>query len=291
MRARILAPLLALLVSGAGCSPADLANALTPRGGFALTRDVAYGADPRQRLDLYVPREVRPGAALVVHLYGGAWSSGAKEDYLFVAQALTARGHPVAVADYRLHPQVTFPAFVRDGAGAVAAARDALAGIEGRARPVVLMGHSAGAQIAALLALDERYLRGAGVEPCEVVAGLVGLAGPYDFLPLEEERYRRVFPQATRAASQPIAFADGRDPPALLAAGGADDVVEPANSVRLAARMEAVGAEAQAVIYPGVGHVEIVAAFARPLRGRVPVVDDVAAFLRGLEGAAPDRCG
>ena len=288
-----LRPLIVVLLFLAltGCTPADLANAVTPRGGFEVRRDVAYGADPRQALDLYVPDEARPGAPLVVHFYGGGWSSGAKEDYLFVAQALAARGYPVAVPDYRLYPQVRFPAFVEDGAEAVARARAALARIEGRERPVVLMGHSAGAQIAALLALDARYLRDAGLSACDAVAGMIGLAGPYDFLPLEEERYRRIFPEATRPASQPIAFAGAGAPPLLLATGAADRTVEPGNSLRLAARVEERGGSAKAVLYEGVGHIAIVAAFARPLRGAAPVLRDVRGFLDRLSGAEPDRCG
>ena len=127
--------LLSLLL--AGCSPARIANLVTPRGGFEVRRDITYGAEPRQTLDLYVPDETRPDAPLVVFFYGGNWSSGTKGDYLFLAQALTAQGHPVAVPDYRLYPQVRFPAFVEDGAEAVARARDALARIEGApaARP------------------------------------------------------------------------------------------------------------------------------------------------------------
>ena len=205
-------------------------------------------------------------------MHGGNWSSGAKGDCLFLAQALTAQGHPVVVPDYRLYPQVRFPAFVEDGAEAVARARDALARIEGRRRPVVLMGHSAGAQIAALLALDERRLRGAGLRACEAVVGTIGLAGPYDFLPLEEERYQRIFPEAERAARQPIAFADASDPPLLLIAGTADETVDPGNSRRLAARVAESDDSADAVFYEGVGHVEIIAAFAPPLRSTTPAL-------------------
>ena len=283
--------LLLLSLILAGCSPARIANLATPRGGFEVRRDIAYGAEPRQALDLYLPDETRPGAPLVVFFYGGDWSSGAKGDYLFLAQALTAQGHPVAVPDYRLYPQVRFPAFVEDGAEAVARARDALARIEGRRRPVVLMGHSAGAQIAALLALDDRHLREAGLRACEAVAGMIGLAGPYDFLPLEEERYRRIFPEASRAASQPIAFVDASDPPLLLIAGTADETVDPGNSRRLAARVEESGGSAEAVFYEGVGHIEIIAAFAPPLRSTTPALRDVRGFLGRLSGVDPGRCG
>lgn len=290
MLPRPLALTLLALLSLAGCSPADFANLLTPRGGFELRRDVPYGPGPRQSFDLYVPQSPAPGAPLVVFFYGGGWNSGDKGDFLFVAQAFTQAGYPVAIPDYRLYPQVRFPGFVQDGAAAVAAARAHLAGLEGRSRPVALAGHSAGAQIAALLATDERYLRRAGLEPCSSVSGLVGLAGPYDFLPLREERYKRVFPEPVRAASQPIAFVDGREPPMLLLTGTADETVDPGNSRRLAARVAREGGAARAVFYEGIGHVEIIATFARPLRSRSSVVSDVLAFLSDISGAPPSRC-
>lgn len=269
--------LLAALTLLAACSAADVANVLTSRSGYEAVREVAYGEGPRRRLDLYTPANPRAGAPTLAFFYGGAWVSGDRRDYRFVAQALVAEGYPVAVIDYRLSPQVVFPAFVEDGARALAA-------LEG---DVVVMGHSAGAQIGALLAYDARYGARAGVPACRIKA-FVGLSGPYDFLPLTEPRYQRVFPPATRPASQPIAFVDASDPPALLVTGLDDTTVEPRNTTDMAAALEAAGVPVAVELYEGLGHVDTIGAFAGPLRGR-PVLGDVLAFLDTVS-ATPSRC-
>lgn len=270
-------PFLAVLTLLAACSAADVANVLTSRSGYEAVREIAYGEGPRQSLDLYTPANPRTGAPTLAFFYGGGWVSGDRQDYRFVAQALAADGYPVAVIDYRLSPQVVFPAFVEDGARALGA-------LDG---DVVLMGHSAGAQIGALLAYDARYMARAGVPACRIKA-FVGLSGPYDFLPLTQPRYRRVFPPETRPASQPIAFVDASDPPALLATGLDDTTVEPRNTTDMASALEAVGVPVRVELYEGLGHVDTIGAFAGPLRGR-PVLGDVLSFLDTL-ATTPSRC-
>lgn len=273
-----------------GCSAADLVNLLTPRSGYEIRQDIAYGEGPRRTLDLYVPDQVRPGSPLVVFIYGGNWDSGAKSDYHFVGQALASRGYLTAIPDYRLYPEVRFPGFVEDAAASVAwlAERQAAEGEDDR--PIVLVGHSAGAQIAMLLALDRRYLAAAGAPVCSTIAAGIGLAGPYDFLPLKEERYKRIFPEPVRAASQPIAFVDGRAPPLLLAVGDADRTVDPGNTARLTARIEAEGGEATTITYPDIGHAELIGTLARPLRNRAPLLDDLDRFIQSHAGARPPFC-
>lgn len=280
--ATVLATLSTLLLGG--CTGADVVNLLTPRGGYAVERDIAYGPGPRHRLDLYRPEAIRPGSPLVVFLYGGGWRSGAKENYRFVGQALASRGYRVAIPDYRVYPDVVFPGFVEDAARAVAFMAQ---GGLGERRPIVLVGHSAGAQIAALLTFDRRYLDAAGAPLCATIAGFAGLAGPYDFLPLTEERYRQVFPEATRPQSQPIAFVDGKAPPALLLVGAADTTVDPGNTARLAARIAAEGGAVKTVTYKGIGHIGLVGALARLLRGRAPVLADLDAFIGSLKRNPP----
>ena len=174
--------LLLCLVLG-GCSKFDLLNAAVPRGGYALDRDVAYGPLPRQRLDVYRPRERVKPAGVVVFFYGGDWQNGSKADYRFVGQALASRGFVAVLPDYRLYPQVTFPAFVEDGALAVRWAHDHL----GDAGPLHLMGHSAGAHVAALLALDDHYLKNVGLDRGAVRAAAL-LSGPYNFVPPPADR-------------------------------------------------------------------------------------------------------
>lgn len=263
----------------AGCGPAALLNALVPDDGYRVERDLAYGDAARQRLDVYLPGAAVAPAPVVVFFYGGRWEAGSKADYRFVGEALAARGFVVVIPDYRLYPEVRFPTFVEDGAAAVAWVRRNIGRFGGEPWQIHLMGHSAGAHIAALLALDRRYLAAAGVEP-GTLESFVGLAGPYDFLPLKGATLQRIFAADDMTATQPITFADGSAPRALLLHGADDRTVLPGNSRRLAAALEAAGNRAQFELYPHFEHVALVAALAAPLRWLAPVLDDVTAFLR-----------
>ncbi|HZF42514.1 MAG TPA: alpha/beta hydrolase [Sphingomonadaceae bacterium] len=279
--ARLLFPLLLALLSA--CSPLKSFNALVPkdRGAVLVARDVAYGTDPRQALDVYAPTGTAASARLpvIVFIYGGSWQSGSKDGYGFAARALAARGFVVAVPDYRLVPAVRFPGFVEDCAAAVRWARANAARFGGDGARVVMIGHSAGAYNAAMLALDPRYL---GADRA-AVRGWVGLAGPYDFLPLDGPITRAAFGGAPDLPqTQPVTHASAGDPPALLLHGAKDDTVYPRNSQALAARLRAAGGRAEVKLYPKLGHVGIVTALAAPFRGRAPVLEDAAGFARAV---------
>jgi len=264
---------LLLPVALAGCSPAALLNATVPSEGYRLERDIAYGPGPRHRLDLYQPTSPRADSATVLFFYGGSWRGGSKEQYLFVGQSLAARGVTVAVADYRLHPEVRFPAFVEDGA---LATRWVTARFG--AGSTFLMGHSAGAHIALMLVTNTPYLAAAGVDRT-ALAGVIGLAGPYDFLPSSSRSVAAVFAATPPEQSQPIGFVRAPLPRALLAHGLADTVVAPRNSERLAAAWQAAGGEVSLGLYPEADHIDLVSAFSDLLRGRAPVLADTLRFL------------
>jgi acetyl esterase/lipase len=275
--------ILGLSLVAAGCTPLDALNATVAEEGVEVTRDVAYGAGPRRQLDVYrLPGAVaRP---VVVFFYGGSWRSGRRQDYRFVGTALARRGLVAVVADYRVFPEVGFPDFLTDAAQATALVRRQAAGWGGDPKRIVLAGHSAGAHIAAMVALDPRLLAAAGMDRAEI-AGLVGLAGPYDFLPMTGAGVRAVFGAAADSpASQPVTFADGAAPPALLLHGADDTTVLPRNSLSLAARIAGAGGSARAVVYPGTGHIGILMAFAPLFTGRAPVVEELVAFVEGLPG-------
>lgn len=277
---RGLVALLLLLVL-ASCSPVDLLNATVPEDGYAAHQDVAYGDAARHRLDLYVPDGLDRPAPVVVFFYGGSWRNGDRGDYLFAAEALASRGFVAVVPDYRLYPDVAFPGFLADGAMAVGWVRDQIAGYGGDPGRIFLMGHSAGAYNAAMLALDPRYLADAGVDR-SVVRGLIGLSGPYDFLPLDTRVTRRVFGGAPDLpATQPINFVDGGAPPMLLLTGADDRTVRPRNSRSLASAANGSGGSAMLRVYPDMGHIGIVLALAAGHRDGAPVLDDVAAFVDG----------
>ncbi|WP_374942632.1 alpha/beta hydrolase [Sphingomonas sp.] len=276
--------LCAALLLGA-CSPPALLNRLntvTPGDSDArrVAGGVAYGSDARQKLDVWAPRST--GAAprpVVVFFYGGAWVSGARGEYGFAGRAYAAKGFVAIVADYRLVPQVRFPAFVQDGALAVRWARDNAARYGGDPKRITIAGHSAGAYIGAMLALDPQWLRGAGVDPKTVRAAAL-LAGPYDFLPLTDRRAHDALGNWPRPEeTQPIHYARADAPPLWLAAGTADTVVNPHNSESLAARLQALGAPVTLREYPGKSHVDLVKGLSKPFRGSAPTLAESSAFL------------
>ncbi len=256
-----------------GCSPASLLNATVPRKGYTLQPDIAYGSDPRQKLDLYIPDRPRPDGKVVIFFYGGSWDSGSKGDYLFVAQALTASGYTVIIPDYRLYPAVRFPAFVQDGAQAVRWTSDRVG-----SDMLFVMGHSAGAHIALLLMTNTPYLAAAGVDRMKL-RGVIGLSGPYDFLPLTSAKLIDIFGGANNPEMEAITFAKAPLPPALLIHSTADDTVYPRNSEHLAAAWRKAGAPVELTLYPGVSHIDVVASFADLLQSRAPTRADVLAWL------------
>jgi acetyl esterase/lipase len=250
---------------------AAIVNGLTTRDGYTILADRAYGPLPRQKLDVYMPKDGAEDAPVVVFFYGGGWNKGSKSRYLFVGQSLASAGFIVVIPDYRLYPDVVFPDFVEDAARAVAFTAKSLRRPDGTPRRVFLAGYSAGAHIAALLNLDERYLASAGV-PKGAISGMAGLSGPYDFLPLKEDIYKAIFPEPVRTASQPINFVDGSEAPMLLITGDADRTVSPGNTTRLAAAIAARDGVVSVKSYPGVGHIGTIAALATATFWRKPDV-------------------
>ncbi|NLH80304.1 MAG: alpha/beta hydrolase [Phyllobacteriaceae bacterium] len=255
--------------------------------GVRFTGGIPYGPDERHRLDVFAPA-TRPSGPIVLFLYGGAWTSGDRSTYEFVGTALAARGITTVIADYRLYPQVRFPAFVEDAARAYGWVDRHLARADGGRRPVFLMGHSAGAHIAALLAVDRRWLAAAAPHAA-APAGLVGLAGPYAFDPTTWETTAAIFtPVADRAdRARPARLVSRRGPPTLLLHGADDRTVGLFNTTEFAEALDAHGTAVRTVVYPDIGHVGLVSAIAKPFRWRADVLDDVVAFVeRGTRSAA-----
>lgn len=281
---------LALLLALGACAPLATLNALAATDRHSRVSDIAYGALPRQRLDLYRPTGVAPagGWPVVVFFYGGSWNSGERAQYGFVGAALASRGMLALVADYRLYPEVRFPDFLADSAQALAWGLRHAGAHGGNPRRVFVMGHSAGGYNAAMLALDRRWLAATGHTPGEL-AGFIGLAGPYDFLPMSNRDTQPVFfhpdyPPGT----QPLAFASAAAPASFLAAGRTDSKVNPErNTAALAARLSAAGVPVSLHRYERADHVTLIGAFGLPLRWLAPVLDDVSRFVLNAPPAQP----
>ncbi len=260
------AQILALLLL-AGCSLLTLVNSIAPDDGFDSRQGISYGRHERQKLDMYMPQDPLPGAPVIVFFYGGSWRNGERGKYRFVGQALSDKGYTTVIPDYRLYPAVRFPEFVEDGAAAVAWVYDNVPQAE---QGIVLLGHSAGAHLAALIVLDERYLKTVHLDQ-KSITGMIGLAGPYAFEPQKFQRFRDIFAAAIPPeVSQPIHYARGDAPPLLLLHGANDSTVLPLHSNLLEERIRAKHGRVEKIDLPGIGHYSIILALSEPFAHLAP---------------------
>ena len=288
-RRGLFAPGLGAVVASlaAACSPLGLLNAVGPRDGGVrrVARDLEYGSNPRQRFDIYAPGAASAASPLpvLVFFYGGGWDSGSKDVYGWAAQALAARGFVVAVADYRLVPEVLFPVFIEDAAAATARVAEVAAEYGGDPNRLGVIGHSAGAHLAMMITLDRRYM--AAVGKPDLIKAAAGLAGPYDFLPFDVPASVNAFGQAPDPEqTQPLYFARADAPPLWLGHGTTDTVVHDEDTVLLEARTRELGGRCEAKLYPGLRHEDLIATFSPLFRKKAPVLADVTAFLHRTLG-------
>ena len=264
----------------AGCEAAFSAlRLLVPKTGYRTVEGVAYGADSRQKLDIYVPDGLKGPASVLLFFYGGAWQSGNRADYFAFGQAFASEGIVTVVADYRLYPQVTYPAFVEDAAAALAFVRANIAKHGGDPNRIVISGHSAGAYNAVMLASEPAFLKKQDGD-LSWIRGVIGIAGPYDFLPLRQDDYIAIFHGANNRDAMPVNHVTGRRPPMLLAWGGADFTVGRVNIERMEAALKRHGSPVEARVYPGVSHVGIILSLAHGFRGRTTLHKDMLDFIR-----------
>jgi acetyl esterase/lipase len=277
-----------VLLLAAGFATAPLVIGIVELERSVTMTDISYADGARRKLDVYQPRDAA-NAPVIVFFYGGSWQRGDKSLYRLLAGVLTARGYVVVVPDYRIYPEVKFPDFLADGAMALRWTHDNIATFGGDSHRLFVMGHSAGAYIAAMLTLDAQWLKGVGLDANRDIAGLIGISGPYDFLPLKSSRLVDIFGGANRPVTQPISFAEGHKPPVLLVTGDADNVVDPGNSRRLAARLRRNDNDATDVTYRRLGHISVLAGFVPLVSYFFPLLRDVRAFVERVRPDALQR--
>lgn len=273
----LLATLATLFLAGCQSVLFGAVNARQPVGDTVAHQGIPFNRE--LSLDVYAPRDASR-APVVVFFYGGSWSSGKRQWYRWVGESLAARGMVVVIPDYRTWPKAKLDGFLDDAAHAVAWTKANVDRYGGDPSRLFVMGHSAGAHIAALLATDKHWLAAVGMQPRDL-AGFIGLAGPYDFLPLKRAKFIDMFgstPEA-QARSQPVNFVDGDGPPALILQGEADTTVRPSNAQSLAARYEAHGEPVTLRLYPAITHMSILFALG-PSKDKAPVLDDITRFVK-----------
>ena len=273
-----------------GCVSIGSFNRSTPHdvGAVRAAASAAYGAGPRRTLDVYVPQSGAHNAPVLVFFYGGGWRTGAKEDYSFVGDAFAANGFVTIIPDYRLAPETQFPGFLEDGAAALRWVRDNAARFGGDPRRIVLVGHSAGAYNAMMIALNEDHARAAGYDP-RAIRGVAGLAGPYGFY-FNNPTIRIAFgDRPDPFHMHAVRFARADAPPLLLLTGDADRRVPVRASTEMRDAAHAAGGQAELVVYENLDHPGILQALAPAKRDRAPVFADVLSFARRVTGGAQAR--
>ena len=278
-----------LLAMLSACSPTLLLTAGIP-DTYTVSKGIAYETGKRHDLDIYVPASPLPGNPVVVFFYGGEWKHGERQEYGFLGGALAARGVTVVIPDYRLYPPTPFPGFIEDGADAVAWTHAHIADYGGNPAKLFVMGHSAGAYIAAMLALAPAYLEKDGMKPSDL-SGMIGAAGPYNFLPITWPELKPIFDVVPDlSVTQPITFVNGKNPPLLLMAGRQDDTVNPSkNTDALYKKVTADGGEASERLYDGIGHIGLILAYSPLFNDRAPALFDTIAFIKANSGNTPSR--
>lgn len=262
--------------------PLETFNLLVPKdeASAQTQRNIAYGPDPRNVLDIYAPTSGAGPWPVIVFIHGGSWSSGNKVPYEFVGRALAAQGFLTLVINYRLHPEHPYPSFVEDAALALDWATRHAGEYGGNPHRIFGMGHSAGGYNVSLAVLDKKYLAKFGTDVSAIKA-VASLAAPLDFLPLDTPVSIAVFGKAADLPdTQPITYVRADAPPFLFLHGTADTTCLPKNSINIDKAIRAAGAASTLKLYDGISHVGIMLAMSKPLRGSAPTLDDVVTFFR-----------
>ncbi len=280
--ARLLLLCASLLLTGCEATLFAGLNATDQHKGVVQQRNIVFDAEHRLALDVYAPEHAQH-APVVVFFYGGSWVHGERAWYRFVGTILAAHGALVVIPDYRKVPQVMLDGFMQDAANAVAWARGHASEYGGAPDDIFVMGHSAGGQIAALLATDPAWLGAHDMRPTDL-AGFIGLAGCYAFVPVTAKDQDMLDAFGTTTAEQrraePISHLRGAEPPMLLLQGTADHEVEPSNATALNRAVLAQHGEVTLRLYSGIGHEAVLFALSRPMHGDAPTLDDVLAFIQ-----------
>lgn len=268
-----------LLATSCTSTGSYFVNLIAKLGDYEKVKNIPYTAN--NKLDIYTPDSAtyEKKAPVVIFFYGGCWGAcqnTAKEDYEFVADALTEKGYLVVIPDYRHYPDVTFQGIISDAAHATRWVNDNITRYNGNNQNIFLMGHSAGAHLAIMLSVNQDYLK---LETYASIKGGIGLAGPYDFIPYTEPYLPAIFgPESKAAYSQPINFIRGDEPPLLLLYGEQDDTVKAKNIINLTKEIEKQQGQVKAIYYKDMDHVEIMTGFTRPLRNK-KLLRDIDAFI------------
>lgn len=271
-----------------GCSSmntVDIINYLVPKSSYSK-QVVTFSETHRLSMDVYTLNKTQEPSnkAPIVFIYGGAWRTGNKEEYEFLAQALISLGHSVIIPDYRKYPEVTFPLFIDDVANAIAFLEKNSQQLLGKKlTQYILMGHSSGAHAASLLSADQTYFQQRNVTA--EIAGLIAVSGPHG-LDLNDPEVVDVFENATPENANPEQILRNnlsiKMPNTLLLHGLKDTRVSPQYTKNFNTVLNELDQPVTMHLYEKVNHTKIIGYLAAPLRFLGKSYNDIAEFLQTL---------
>lgn len=268
----------------AACSAVSVLNGITPSSTFERTKSVSYGEGDRAVMDIYRATDPRPDAPTLVFVHGGSWSEGSKDIYKFLADGFTKDGFDVVVPNYRLYPEARYPDMIVDTGRATQAAL-----AEFPDRPVILIGHSAGAYNVLMAAMAPEL---SGLDVCNSIAGVVSLAGPTGAYPLTDEPFITIFPERFTSDDSPMGRIQSTTalPPFFLVNGQDDTTVGPKNVEALSAALSTRGFDVKEGLYEGKDHTDVIRVLSRHFDGGSALKDDILAFIEAQNSQAPSFC-
>ncbi|MEP3474925.1 MAG: alpha/beta hydrolase [Hyphomicrobiales bacterium] len=262
----------------------SLASQLIAKKNISVKNNISYGPLNRQNLDHYQPKTGSTQKPILIFYYGGGWKSGEKSIYHFIGAELASKGFDVIIPDYRLFPEVKFPKFINDAALAYNWVWQNLAKKD--ERPIILIGHSAGAHIAALMAYDQSYLNkfNSAANPKFKPAGFIGFAGPYAFNPVTWPTTKDIFSTIENEdLARPVAFVNSKSPASLLFHGEEDTVVKKWNMETLTKALKDNKIKVEANLLPGISHIDIMLNIGLPLKQQNNILEKLMEFIKAVE--------
>ncbi|MEG1855996.1 MAG: alpha/beta hydrolase [Acinetobacter sp.] len=230
-------------------------NRLTPRTGYTLHKNIAYGLKARQRLDIFCSTRPRSQRPLIVFVHGGAWLHGDKKDYRFVGEAFAKEGYDVAIINYHLAPEYIFPSYIDDLSLALNYLTQHQLKLKIQAEQIILMGHSAGAfNIMSALYHPQPY----SLKSREKIRAVVGLCGPYHFDYKDDPLCADAFDQSVSYQHvMPYYFVEPNNIKHYLFTASNDQVVAKTNAIDFDHILKKKGNHSQMISIPRTGHISI----------------------------------
>lgn len=277
---KILSSFTAIFLTGCTQVGVGIANFPAYFSDIEVKKDISYGGESWQKLDIYIPNKAKTEKLpVVIFFYGGRWTDGSKNMYAFVGEAFADKNYIVVISDYSKYPTVKFPEFIKDGAKTVSWVHTNIENYGGRANKIFISGHSSGAHIGALVSVDPQYLKAEGKDR-NIISAFAGLAGPYDFVPDAPDLEDMFGPPENYSKMRVTTYVDGKEPPMLLLWGAKDEAVWERNLKLLKEKIVEKEGVVKTKIYPDLSHVDIVSSLTWFLRSKAPVLEDVDQFFK-----------